>query len=82
MAPKAGFSDQLRAAIAGSGLTRYAIAKVTGIHQSQLSRFMVGERGLSIEGIVKICELIGARLVVERQAKGRPVRLSNKTKGK
>jgi hypothetical protein len=69
-------------AIDHSGLTRYAIAKATGIHQSQLSRFMVGERGLSIEGIEKICDLIGARLVVEDRTKQPTRRKLNKGKEK
>ena len=82
MAAETGFSDQLRAAIGNSGLTRYVIAKAAGIHQTQLSRFMIGQRGLSIEGIDKICELIGARLVVDRNAKRPAQREPNKPKRK
>ena len=82
MAAKKGFSDQLRAAIDNSGLTRYAIAKATGTQQSQMSRFMAGERGLSIECIEKICELIGARLVVEHRVDQPAPRKQSKPKGK
>jgi len=74
MTTKIGFSTQLRQAIARSGLSQYRLAKLSGIQQSQLSRFMNGERGLSIEGIEKICELIGARLVVDIKPKQKQTR--------
>ena len=41
-------SDQLRQAIRDSGLTRYRIAKETGLSQVTLSRFFNGERGLTL----------------------------------
>jgi transcriptional regulator with XRE-family HTH domain len=57
------FPDQMRRAIKNSGMSLYAIAKITGIQRPQLSRFMSGERGLSIEGITEICKLLGLKLV-------------------
>jgi transcriptional regulator with XRE-family HTH domain len=78
MTSKTGFSEQLRQAIARSGLSQYRLAKLSGIDQSQLSRFMNGERGLSIEGIEKICELIGARLAI----KAKPANPKRNTKGR
>lgn len=39
----------LRKEIEKSPLSRYAISKETGIGQDVLSRFMVGERGLSLK---------------------------------
>jgi cyanate lyase len=40
-------TDQLRQAIDDSGLTRYRIAQETGISEATLSKFYLGQRGLS-----------------------------------
>jgi transcriptional regulator with XRE-family HTH domain len=56
-------SEQLRRAIQASDLTRYRIAKRTGLSQSLLSRFASGDRGLSLDAIDKIGALLGLRLV-------------------
>jgi transcriptional regulator with XRE-family HTH domain len=37
------FSDQLRRAVAASGLSRYRISKELGVSESLLSRFMSGK---------------------------------------
>ena len=37
------FSDQIRRAIEDSGLSRYWIARLTGISEATLSRFMAGK---------------------------------------
>ena len=44
-------TDQLRQAIDDSGLTRYQIAKATGIDESALAKFYNGHRGLSMEAL-------------------------------
>jgi transcriptional regulator with XRE-family HTH domain len=44
-------SDQIRQAIDDSGLTRYEIAKQTGIDESALAKFYNGHRGLSMEAL-------------------------------
>ena len=41
-------TDQLRQAIDESGLTRYRISKETGISEATLSKFYLGQRGLSM----------------------------------
>ena len=51
-------SDQLRQAIDDSGLTRYRIAAETGIDQSALSKFYLGQRGLSMEAINALGECL------------------------
>jgi transcriptional regulator with XRE-family HTH domain len=53
------FSDQLRRAIRDSGMTRYAISVSTGIDQGTLSKFMKGERGLSLAAIDKLMDSLG-----------------------
>ena len=44
-------TDQLRQAIDDSGLTRYRIAKATGISESTLAQFYNGHRGLSMNAL-------------------------------
>lgn len=44
-------TEQLRQAIDDSGLTRYRIAQETGISESTLSKFYLGQRGLSMEAL-------------------------------
>ena len=44
-------TDQLRQSIDDSGLTRYQIAKETGIDESALAKFYNGHRGLSMEAL-------------------------------
>jgi transcriptional regulator with XRE-family HTH domain len=44
-------TDQLRQAIDDSGLTRYRIAKETGISESALAQFYNGHRGLSMQAL-------------------------------
>lgn len=74
MAKSIPFSEQLRQAIVDSGMTRYRICQLTGIDNATLSRFHNGERGLPMDTIDKVCECIGAKLVLEvkRQATAKP----------
>ena len=51
-------SDQLRQAIDDSGLTRYRIAKETGISESALAQFYNGHRGLSMEALNALGECL------------------------
>lgn len=62
-------SDQLRRAMVRSGMSRYEIAKLTGVEQSSLSRFFSGQRGLSQDAIDAICALLGLRLVAGKPRK-------------
>jgi transcriptional regulator with XRE-family HTH domain len=51
-------SDQLRQAIDDSGLTRYRIAKETGISETALSLFYNGQRGLSMKALNALGECL------------------------
>jgi hypothetical protein len=51
-------TDQIRKAIDDSGLTRYRIAKETGISESSLAYFYNGQRGLSTEALDAIGECL------------------------
>ena len=66
--------DEIRNAIDANGKTRYRIANDTGISQTQLSRLMSGERGLSIEALEKLVGYLGLEIVMRpkrRRQKGR-----------
>jgi transcriptional regulator with XRE-family HTH domain len=52
------FADQLRQAIAESSMSRYAISRETGIAQSTLSKFVGGERGLSLDSVDRLMTLL------------------------
>jgi len=67
-------SDELRQAVERSGLSRYSIWQQTGIDQGSLSKFMDGERGLGMESIDKLADLLGLHIVAKperRRPKGR-----------
>ena len=55
-------SEQLRAAIAAAPVSRYRLAKRTGLDQGLLSRFMHGHCGLSLESIDLLAEALGLEL--------------------
>jgi transcriptional regulator with XRE-family HTH domain len=57
-----GFADQLRAAIENCGKSRYQISKETGVPQDSLSRFVSGDRGLSMESIEQLFENLGLKI--------------------
>jgi transcriptional regulator with XRE-family HTH domain len=52
----------LKAAIKASGLTHYALAKVTGITAGQLDRFMSGERDLRLASAAAVAAALGLEL--------------------
>lgn len=60
-------SEELREAVERSGVTRYAIWQETGIDQGTLSKFMAGNRGLSIESIDKLADLLGLHIVTDAE---------------
>jgi transcriptional regulator with XRE-family HTH domain len=57
------FTEQLREAIEKSGESQYAIAKATGINQGNLSKFLSGERGMSLDNIDLLCDYLKLKLV-------------------
>ena len=54
--------DQLRQAMADSGLSNYAIEQATGISRTVLGRFTNGKRGISLETAGKIMKSLGIEL--------------------
>lgn len=55
-------SDQLRDAVANSGMSVYAVAKGAGISEPSLHRFMHGTRGLTLETAEKLAEYFSMHL--------------------
>jgi transcriptional regulator with XRE-family HTH domain len=60
-------TDQLRQAIDDSGLTRYQIAKATGIDESALAKFYNGHRGLSMDAINALGEFLRLTITLGRR---------------
>ena len=73
--PRQGtLSEQLRRLIERCGMSRYRICKTIGLAESAMSRFMSGERGLSMEVIDRLFPLLNLRLAEGKrpgQKKGR-----------
>jgi plasmid maintenance system antidote protein VapI len=55
-------TDTLKAAIKASGLTHYALAKVTGVTAGQLDRFVSGERDLRLSSAAAVAAALGMEL--------------------
>jgi transcriptional regulator with XRE-family HTH domain len=51
-------TEQLKRAIRDCGETRYSLAQRTGIAQSTLSRFVTGNRGLSMEALERLFDAL------------------------
>lgn len=60
-------TDQLRRAIDDSGLTRYRIAKETGISESALAQFYNGHRGLSMNALNALGEFLELKITLGRK---------------
>lgn len=60
-------SYQLRRIIDDCGLSRYEISKRTGIAESTLSKFMYGERGLSMKALDRLGQCLELTVNVRRK---------------
>jgi transcriptional regulator with XRE-family HTH domain len=60
-------TDQVRQAIEDSGLTRYRIAKETGISESALSQFYNGQRGLSMNALNALGQFLQLKVTLGRK---------------
>jgi plasmid maintenance system antidote protein VapI len=63
------FSDELRQAVDDCGLSRYRLCKELDIAESTLSRFMSGERGLTMKCLDRLAALLDLHVTVEQQKK-------------
>ena len=69
---RTSLSDELRQAVEQSGLSRYSVWQQTGIDQGTMSKFMAGDRGLSIESIDKLADLLGLHICSADAEQRRP----------
>ena len=69
MATSKTFSDQVRGAVVGSGLSRYRICKEIRITESTMSRFMNGKGGLSMASLDRLANLLGLEIVTRTKTK-------------
>jgi transcriptional regulator with XRE-family HTH domain len=53
----------LRSALKASGLTHYAIAKLSGVTPSQIDRFVSGQRDLTLHSAAALAAALGLELV-------------------
>jgi transcriptional regulator with XRE-family HTH domain len=60
-------TEQLREAIETAGVSRYQISKATGISQPALSKFVLGQRGLSNKAMDAIGEYLGLSICKKRK---------------
>ena len=62
-------SERLKRAIRESGMSRYAISQASGVDQATLSKFMSGQRGLTLDSVDKLAGVLG--LEIRLIAKGK-----------
>jgi transcriptional regulator with XRE-family HTH domain len=65
--PKKSVSEQLRQAIQQCGKTRYKLAKLSGVDEATLSRYVRGLAGLGTKKVDALCECLNLRLVSDAE---------------
>lgn len=65
----APLTRQLQAAIAASGQSLYAVAQGSGVSAPSLQRFVLGERGITLETAAKVAAYLGLVLMPDLKAK-------------
>ena len=68
MKTRVSLSDEVRAAVDASGMSRYRIAKELGISESTVSRFMNRKGGLTLKLLDRLAELLGLHITVDHKA--------------
>jgi transcriptional regulator with XRE-family HTH domain len=58
--------DEIREAIKASEKSRYRLSQETGISQGQLSEFMAGTKGLSVESLELLAECLEVAITTKR----------------
>lgn len=64
-------SEQIRRAVNESGMSRYAICKAIGVHESGMSRFMNGQGGLQLNNLDALSDLLKLNLKPKLKAGGK-----------
>lgn len=55
--------DQLRQAAGNASISQNALARASGIDKAALSRFVSGERGLAMENLNALADVLDLRIV-------------------
>jgi plasmid maintenance system antidote protein VapI len=63
------FSDEVRRAVDDCGLSRYRLCQELGIAESTLSRFMSGERGLTMKCLDRLATLLDLHVAAGERPK-------------
>ena len=61
----------IRRAIRDSGLTPYRVATDADVDRAAMTRFLHGQRGLTLDSASRICEVLGLELRPAQKRKGR-----------
>ena len=67
MSRQVPLSDQIRELIDSADESRYRIAINTGIDHATISRFMSGERGLTLECLDTLADYLGWRIIADKK---------------
>jgi transcriptional regulator with XRE-family HTH domain len=59
--------QRLKRAVLGSGLSRYRLAKLSGLSEAQLSYFVNGKRSLTLPAAAKLATALGLELRPKRE---------------
>jgi hypothetical protein len=77
-----GLKAQLRQAIRDSGQSLNRLSALCGVGRDRLSRFVRGERGISMDAAERICDVLRLRLIAEGPPPGEPApRKGRRAKG-
>ncbi len=72
MIPAMAIDDDIRDALAAcKDRSRYSLAREMGVAESTLCRFLHGERGLSVENLHRLADLLGLEIVVRPKEDGK-----------
>lgn len=74
--------DEIRKAIQASDKTRYRLSQETSIPQSQLSRLMTGEKGLSFDAMERLADALGLEIIIRSRTAARTQRIRTVKHGK
>ena len=72
MKTRADIQEQLRQAILQAGMSRYRLAKLSGVSQAVISTFVNGKRSATMDTAAKLAAVLGLELKpVKQTGKGR-----------
>lgn len=60
-------TEQLRRAIETSGMSRFQLARLSGVSEAALSRFMSGKRSIGLDSVDKLAVVLKLRLVIPKR---------------